>query len=52
MRRSAGTLGQAPTTETVVDGLDLAGVELRALPERLLEDFDRPIVPYEARGRS
>jgi len=40
----------SPTTETVVDGHDLAGVELRALPQRLLEDFDRPVVLYEALG--
>ena len=41
----AGVGGQvlvSPTTETVVDGHDLAGVELRALPQRLLEDFERP----------
>ena len=41
----------SPTTETVVDGLDLPRVELRALPQRLLEDFDRPVVLYEAVGR-
>jgi class 3 adenylate cyclase len=41
----------SPTTETVVEGLGLAGVELRAMPERLLEDFDRPVVLYEALGR-
>jgi len=40
----------SPTTETVVDGHDLAGVELRELPQRLLEDFDRPVVLYEALG--
>jgi class 3 adenylate cyclase len=42
----------SPTTENVVDGLDLAGVELRSLPERRLEDFDRPVVLYEALGRT
>jgi class 3 adenylate cyclase len=42
----------SPTTETVVDGLDLAGVELRAQPQRLIEDFERPVVLYEAVGRS
>ena len=41
----------SPTTQTVVDGLDFAGVELRALPERRLEDFDRPVVLYQAQGR-
>lgn len=41
----------SPTTENVVDGLDLAGVELHALPRRPLEDFDRPIVLYEPWGR-
>jgi class 3 adenylate cyclase len=40
----------SPTTENVVDGLDLAGVELRALPERRLEDFERPVVLYAAVG--
>jgi len=40
----------SPTTETVVDGHDLLGVELRELPQRLLEDFDRPVVLYEALG--
>jgi hypothetical protein len=42
----------SPTTESVVEGLDLYGVELRALPERRLEDFDRHVVLYEAVGRS
>jgi len=42
----------SPTTENVVDGLDLAGVELRAQPERLIEDFDRPVVLYEATVRT
>jgi class 3 adenylate cyclase len=42
----------SPTTENVVDGLDLSGVDLRALPPRLLEDFDRPVELYEAAGRA
>lgn len=41
----------SPTTENVVDGVDLSGVELRPLPKRRLEDFDRPVVLYEAVGR-
>ncbi len=42
----------SPTSESVVDGLDLFGVALRALPERLLEDFERPVVLYETSGRA
>lgn len=42
----------SPTTENVVDGLDLSGVDLRALPPRLLEDFDRPVALFEAAARS
>ncbi len=47
-----GQILVSPTTESVVEGLDLYGVDLRALPERRLEDFDRPVVLYEAAGRS
>ena len=43
-----GQLLVSPATEGIVSGIDLGGVELRALPVRLLEDFDRPVVLHEA----
>ena len=40
------------TTTSVLDGVDLSGLELHPLPTRSLEDFDRPVVLHEAARRS
>ena len=40
------------TTTSVLDGVDLSGLELHPLPTRSLEDFDRPVVLHEAARRT
>ena len=40
------------TTKSVLDGLDLSGLELHPLAERALEDFDRPVMLHEAAQRA
>lgn len=47
----AGQVLVSETTSSVLDGLDLSDVDLRPLPERALEDFDRPVVLHEASRR-
>jgi len=48
---NGGQLLLSPATEGIVNGIDLGGIELRALPVRMLEDFDRPVVLHEATRR-
>lgn len=45
---AGGQVLVSPTTQNVLDGIALPGVELRPLPHRSLEDFAHPIVLYEA----
>ena len=48
---NGGQLLLSPATEGIVNGIDLGGIELRALPVRMLEDFDRPDDLHEATRR-
>lgn len=49
---AGGQVLVSPTTENVLEGIALPGVELKPLPHRSLEDFAHPIVLYEALARS